>query len=1237
MFLAAHNEVAPGRVVRRGREIAATMKRRTMLGLGAAASGGLVFGTGAFTTVTAQRSVNVSTADDGDALLALRPGDENGAYVETDGGTARIDFGEGGLGDGVGTDSRYTFDDVLSVRNQGTQPVFLFTEVTDDSLGDGRLQLFTESADTPLTAANAVELGTGEAVSVGVFLDTTGLDTGEFDVDVTIRATADRPAGGSGPTQPVTDPIQPLQLDSVSSLLASYDDSGDGATGEPLTDDSVIVATAEPTATNVDEDGDGDAVSYPEGTPIPIAALDGNVFAVTGPFVASDTRFGDFGNEELFLNAFDELLGGSGTVVHDESHGQFYSLSPNGGDDFQSFATYAENNGYSYGKEGDDLTAVLSGSDPADAVVITSPSDGFTTDELDALSEFVAAGGTVFLHDQSDFRNFDATDNLNEIAEALNVSFRFNDDQVLDDENNTGASFVPTTTAFNTDRFPRLFDDRSGLGIDIDPTQEYEVAVTEVTDGDTVNVEFQNFLNTPSDTVRIVGIDTPETGDTDERIVEYEGITPDQASDLKALAEDGGSIADQGATAYAEDDLADETVTLSFDPNEPVRGDFGRLLGFLELPNGDVYNREIVADGWARVYSSGFARHDDYWDAENQAQANGSGIWQLSDPGSVPESGDDPVSTLFFPEPVAVSGGTTAVESEAGDPLAAFDDDARVAAVGGPLIDEGFEPSETGDGEPTNDGTQVYPFVTNLLDRLADGGLTDRVVIDGGHGQFGADFGLSSEDVAYYQRYLEGQPDGADDTGSIALEGTNTLTDDAGPQLLANGDLASDALIVTTPTESFTDAERQVVADFADAGGAVLLIGSAADTEALSNFDALVSDLGADVGFTTNAVTDGTNNLGGDETLPTTTAFPGPDGLFTAFTPGPGTGVIDRLVFDSGSALLNADTGADDTDRALTDDSIVAVRSEPTARVGDSDGNGDAVDPYDDDPGTDDEIPLVAVETTGSGTVAGITAPFLQDGTDFSAVGNESFVLNLLEEYVDDGTVLWDESHGQFYTLDKFSTFEGLAEGAGYTVEATTDLTGADALVVTSPSAFTSTELSALSSFVSNGGVVVLVDQSDSNDFDQTANLNAVADSLGVGFRFDDAQVFDDQNNTGDAFTPTTTNFDTTTFPELFTAAVSIEEVDGENEYVVVRNDRTEPVALNGWTLSDETDKTFTFPSATLAAGERAVVTTNETPAGTAPSAALTLNWDRGFVWNNDGDTATIRDADGTVVDVFGY
>ncbi|SEW25768.1 lamin tail domain-containing protein [Halobacterium jilantaiense] len=945
------------------------MKRRQLLlGIGATVGAGAAISSGAFSNASADRQVAVTVSDDAAGLLSLEPAaGPNGEYV--DGGGDRVAVALGDAQAGLTEGATYEFDRTLRVGNQGTQPVYVWAELSSAAFAGDDLYVYRGETGTPLNAANAAEVGIGGSLDLGFFVDTGNVDTDTYNPTITLHASDEPPNGGEDPEappdDPVEDPIPAVQLDSVSSLL--------DANQQPLTDDDTVAIWAEPTAAIQDSDGNGDAVSYPDDADIPVAAVDGDVVGITGPFVPTTTQFGDYGNEEFLLNVYDDLLGGSGTVRHDEGHGQFYTRSPNGGDDFQAFASYAESNGYTY----EATESVPSSTDDADAFVVTTPSEAFTDTELDAVSSFVDDGGVVFLHEQSDYNDFDAPGNSNEIAAALSASFRFNDAQIVDNENNTGAPFVPATSNFNTDDFAAYFENREGLGIDLDPSEEYEVDVVSVADGDTVDVQFSNGQ---TDTVRIVGIDTPETGSTDERIAEYEGITDEAA--LKAKGDE--------ATTYAENHLGGETVTLSFDENEPTRGNFGRLLGFLELPNGDVYNREAVADGWARVYSSGFDAHDDYWDAEDAAQAAGSGIWEISDPANIPESGDDPVESLFFPSPVAVEGGETVVASEGGDPLVAVDESAGVAAVGGPLVDEGYEPAEAGDG-PTNDGQQVYPFVTNVVDYLADGGIEGPVLFDGGHGQFNSDFALSAEDVAYFQRYLEGQSTDAAD--SIALEGTVNLTDDEGPALLDDdGEPAASALVVTTPVDAFTADERSAVADFAAAGGAVVLVGTAEDTDALSNFDNLTADLGTSVGFTGNAVTDATNNIGGDESLPATTNFPGPADLFTAFTP------------DGGS-----------------------------------------------------------------------------------------------------------------------------------------------------------------------------------------------------------------------------------------TASVEITELDDGSEYVVVENTGAESVDVTDWTLSDEADKTFTFPATTLAAGETVAVTTNETPDDATPSVDYTYNWDQGYVWNGGGDTATLADADGVTVDVYSY
>ena len=831
------------------------MKRRNVLiGMSGVVGGGAILGTGAFSTASARREMEVTVADDTEGLIALRPGKESGAFVDDEGDAIRIDFGSDEVpGEGANVDTEFTFDDLLEVRNQGTQSVFVWTAIEADAFDDDQLYLYQEDSDTALSDANAVEVAVGEAVSLGVFLDTTDLDADSYEAEVTIEAADEAPTGGDDGGS-VTDPIPSLLLDSVGSLLDEDQ--------EPLTDASTIAAWAESSAENVDEDGNGDAVAYPDDVDIPFAAVDGNVFGITGPFVTTDTDFANYGNEAFVLNVYDELLGGGGTVIHDEGHGQFYTLAPNGGDDFQAFADYVENNGYTY-EATSDIAADLTG---ADAAVITSPSDAFTDSELAALSEFVADGGVVFLHDQSDFNDFDETDNLNAIASELGVSFRFNDDQILDEQSSAGQPFLPETANFNTVTFPNFFRNRDGLGLELDPSESYEVEVVDVTDGDTADVAFEDGTVEP---VRIVGIDAPETGSTQERPEEYEGIT--DAAALKARGDE--------ATAYAVDQLDGETVTLSFDENEGLRGNFGRLLGFLELPDGTVYNESVVEDGWARVYDSGLGLHDEYWDLEAGARANDRGIWEISDRAATPEIRDDPVEQLFFSEPVAVSGPEVPVRSEGGDPLVAFDESANVAVVGGPIIAESFESAE---GGPGIEDYGVFPFLTNVAELLSES--TGPVLIDGGHGQFAADFSQSAEDAAYYLRYLEGQTTSTEQF--IGFEGVNDVTTAPGPDLLDGGEPAARAFIITTPTDELTAAERSVIAEYADAGGAVLLVGTAADTDALDNFDPLLADLGASVDFTRTPVTDSSNNLAGDPAVPTTSNFDDTlADLFAPFTP----------------------------------------------------------------------------------------------------------------------------------------------------------------------------------------------------------------------------------------------------------------------------------------------------------------------------------------------------------------
>lgn len=106
-------------------------RRNTLIGLGAlAVGGGALFSTGAFTTVEAQRDVNVEVAGDASAFLGLHDEDTEGtAYSDastiTDGTLELIFDSDFGTGDGTGLnlDATTTFDPLFRVINNGEESV----------------------------------------------------------------------------------------------------------------------------------------------------------------------------------------------------------------------------------------------------------------------------------------------------------------------------------------------------------------------------------------------------------------------------------------------------------------------------------------------------------------------------------------------------------------------------------------------------------------------------------------------------------------------------------------------------------------------------------------------------------------------------------------------------------------------------------------------------------------------------------------------------------------------------------------------------------------------------------------------------------------------------------------------------------------------------------------------------------------------------------------------------------
>ncbi|PSP66454.1 hypothetical protein BRC85_09865 [Halobacteriales archaeon QS_1_69_70] len=628
-----------------------------------------------------------------------------------------------------------------------------------------------------------------------------------------------------------------LQVEQACSLL----DTG----RRPIApDDPDIAVSSADTATNeAPGDGNGSAtVDYGEG-PIPLVGVDDNAVAVGSLLVDGGT--GDENtNEDLsvasfdfLLNVWDDQTGGGKTVLYDESHGQ-----PALGDKYGPFVDYAT---YQEGENDTGIGAparpkavydlqssqdLLADLDGAAAVWITPPDESFSGQEIARLRQFMNDGGSVFLHGMDATREDAFTANLNQLARRLGIRFRFNADRVVDSDND------PYLSARNFNH-------------------DYPFFLLRQCD-----------TNTDYDRDRYFGHDY---------LISWGNIA--------GLSGAGGLV------------FEDQVAEFELDPDAAALDGLGRPLGYLyvDLDNdGEVetnYNKWTLEQGLARVYDGGHSRHDEFLKAELRARRDNRGLWRKSEPLETGPIRNRPVEELYVPQATAVrteSGRLrrsrapvlaepTASDSEA--PLVGVDESRNLAMVGGPMPAESYEIREDDyrsvtfvtDLDPfqvNTAGYENYAFLANLLLTLSD--RDGDVYIDGGHSQFGGgidrfggNYTLSAEDSRYLDRFLEGV--------NVGYNGINDI-----PENLLDGmdGLApSRALIVTTPRTPFTDEEVAAVEQFIDAGGSVVLMGSAEAPDRETAFlNDLAARLGTDLRIDGAPVLDEINNLRGQARLPTT-------------------------------------------------------------------------------------------------------------------------------------------------------------------------------------------------------------------------------------------------------------------------------------------------------------------------------------------------------------------------------
>lgn len=168
---------------------------------------------------------------------------------------------------------------------------------------------------------------------------------------------------------------------------------------------------------------------------------------------------------------------------------------------------------------------------------------------------------------------------------------------------------------------------------------QWTVVVTRVIDGDTVEARFPNG---ETDTLRLSGVDTPETTLSRMSPDEFEGI-PDTVAGRDHLFNWG-----EKASAFATEQIEGHSVRIEVDPQADRRGSFGRLLVYVYV-EGENFNKRLLTEGYARLYESSFSKRAEFAAAERTARQDKVGLWGFHAPEPTPtaaSSDDDGVPPL---------------------------------------------------------------------------------------------------------------------------------------------------------------------------------------------------------------------------------------------------------------------------------------------------------------------------------------------------------------------------------------------------------------------------------------------------------------------------------------------------------------------------------------------------------------------------------------------------------------
>lgn len=149
--------------------------------------------------------------------------------------------------------------------------------------------------------------------------------------------------------------------------------------------------------------------------------------------------------------------------------------------------------------------------------------------------------------------------------------------------------------------------DSAGQAVESNQPGLYSIA--HFVDGDTIAVN----MNGKVETVRFVGVDTPET---------HKPNTPLQCYGPAAAAYTKNTITQAGSK-----------VRLASDSLSTNRDRYGRLLRYIYLPDGTFLNEQLVLNGYAFYYPYfPFTKSSQFQADEQQAMAAHRGLWSSCHP-----------------------------------------------------------------------------------------------------------------------------------------------------------------------------------------------------------------------------------------------------------------------------------------------------------------------------------------------------------------------------------------------------------------------------------------------------------------------------------------------------------------------------------------------------------------------------------------------------------------------------